>query len=89
MAQGPAYSLLWHGLPWLLALLAWSPDYLQPAAAKLAQWRAAQGIAPAVGLQFGLEAWRGQDFAWDADLSGAVFVDCRTERTDWAGALDR
>lgn len=74
MAQGPAHSLLWHGLPWLLALLAWSPDYLQPAAAKLAQWRAAQGIAPAVGLQFGLEAWRGQDFAWNADLSGAAVL---------------
>jgi len=125
-AQGPAHTLLWHGLPWLLALLAWAPYYLQPAAAKLAQWRAAEGISPAVlafalfkllhfgayagacarwvrahravapdelplrhlwrllqalglgagavGLQFGLEAWRGQDFAWNADLSGAAVL---------------
>jgi len=63
-AQRPARSLLWHGLPWLLALLAWAPYYLQPASAKLAQWRAAEGISPVVLafalfklLHFGAYAW--------------------------------
>lgn len=124
-AQGRRHPL-WHGLPWLLALLAWLPYYLQPAAAKLAQWQAAQGIAAGVlafavlkllhfavyalaaarlvhahraaapqelplrhlwrllqglglgalgvGLQFGLEAARGRDLAWNADLSAATVL---------------